>query len=185
MKFIGERISFNDDKNKTTIIIEPEKKFAVNALMGAWLAMWYVIGIVVIWSIFTFKLTEQEKIILFIFLTFWTYYAFNVSKAFLWLIYGKELIKIDETAFYLKKSVLSYGKSVPYYFDNIKTFKFDIPEHGSIQSIWESSPWVNGGERMSFEYFNKNIKFGRKLNERDTKLLFNLVGKRIFERNKK
>lgn len=153
--------------------------------MGAWLAMWYTIGFVVIWSLSAFKLTEQEKIIIFVFLTFWSYYAFNVSKAFLWLVYGKELIKIDETSFQLKKSILTYGKTVPYYYENIKSLKCDVPEKGSIQSIWESSPWVSGGERISFSYFEKSVKFGRKLNEKDAKLLFNLIGKRIFERNKK
>jgi hypothetical protein len=67
----------------------------------------------------------------------------------------------------------------------MKSLTLRIPEKNSIQVVWESSPWVNGGERITFEYFGKEISFGRKLNEKDAKLLFNLVSKRITERNRK
>lgn len=184
MKWIGERISFVDDKTKTTIVIEPEKNFWINGLMGAWLAMWYVIGGVVCWSFFTLDLKKQESIILVVFISFWIYYAVKVTRSFLWLMYGKELIKIDETSFHFKKSIKSFGKSTPFYFENIKNLSLRIPEKNSIQSVWESSPWVNGGERLIFDYFGKEISFGRKLNEKDAKLLYNLVNKRITERNR-
>ena len=140
MKWIGERISFVDEKIKTTIVIEPERNFWINGLMGAWLAMWYAIGVIVIWAIFKLN---------------------------------------------LKKSIKSYGKSIPFYFENIKNFSLRIPDKNSIQVVWESSPWVNGGERLFFEYFGKEIGFGRKLNDKDAILLYNLVTKRIVERNRK
>ena len=42
MKWIGQRVSFVDDKGWTTIVIYPEKKPIVTGLMGAWVAMWLV-----------------------------------------------------------------------------------------------------------------------------------------------
>jgi hypothetical protein len=53
-----------------------------------------------------------------------------------------------------------------------------------MQAVWEISPWVRGGERIEFEYQGKFIRFGRKLSEKDAKLLFNLVTKRIDDRLK-
>jgi hypothetical protein len=185
MKWIGERISFVDEKTKTTIVIEPDRNFWINGMMGAWLAMWYTIGGIVLWALLSLGLKKQETIILIVFLSFWIYYAVKVTRSFLWLMYGKELIKIDETSFHFKKSIKSFGKSIPYYFENMKSLTLRIPEKNSIQVVWESSPWVNGGERITFEYFGKEISFGRKLNEKDAKLLFNLVSKRITERNRK
>ena len=116
MNWIGNRISFIDNKGKTTIVISPDKNYLITALMGGWLAMWMTIGITVIWSLFSFLLSQQEEIIIYIFLVFWFYYAFKVSRSFLWLLYGKELIKIDNLALHYKRSLLKYGKSVPYYF---------------------------------------------------------------------
>ena len=185
MNWIGNRISFIDNKGKTTIVISPDKNYLITALMGGWLAMWMTIGITVIWSLFSFLLSQQEEIIIYIFLVFWFYYAFKVSRSFLWLLYGKELIKIDNLALHYKRSLLKYGKSVPYYFENISNFSFSVPEPSSIKAIWESSPWISGGERFHFDYFNKMIRFGRKISEKDAKLLYQLINKRIQERFKK
>ena len=179
MKTIGDRISFEDSKAKTTVVIVPEKNLFVNALMGAWLGMWYCIGGIVIWSLIQLSLTEQEGIILYIFLIFWMYYAFRISKTFLWLIFGKELLKLDRDGFHIKNSFFSYGKLRTYYFSNIKDFQFDIPENRTIRAVWESSPWVSGGERFEFEYFGKHKKFGRKLNSKESKLLFDLLKAKI------
>ena len=185
MNWIGNRISFIDNKGKTTIVISPDKNYLITALMGGWLAMWMTIGITVIWSLFSFLLSQQEEIIIYIFLVFWFYYAFKVSRSFLWLLYGKELIKIDNLALHYKRSVLKYGKSVPYYFENISNFSFSIPEPRSMHAVWESSPWISGGERFHFDYFSKMIRFGRKIPEKDAKLLYQLINKRIQERSKK
>ena len=185
MNWIGNRISFIDNKGKTTIVISPEKNYIITALMGAWLAMWITIGCTVFWSLFYLPLSNQEEIIIYIFLVFWVYYAIKVCRSFLWLLYGKELIKIDNLALSYKRSLLKYGKSVPYYFENISNFSFTIPEARSMHAIWEASPWISGGERFHFDYFSKMIRFGRKISEKDAKLLYQLINKRIQEHSKK
>ncbi len=185
MKWIGERISFKDDKKKTTILIEPENIFWVNALMGAWVTMWLVIGGIVIWSYFALEMTEKEGIAVIVFLSFWLYYAIRVTRSFFWLMWGKESIKIDETALYYKRSLKGYGRAVPYYLENIRKIRLFTPKERSIQTVWEASPWVRGGERLEFDYMNKVIRFGRKLNEKDAKLLYQLVTKKVEERLRK
>lgn len=185
MKWIGERISFVDDKAKTTIVIYPENVTWVKGLMGAWVAMWTVIGVTMVWSYYTFKLTDQENLIIYIFMAFWFYYAVKVFRSFAWLMWGKELIKINEASFTYKKSVKNYGKATPYYFENIKKISMSTPKERSFQAIWEASPWIRGGERLEFEYMGKVIRFGRKLEEKEAKLLFNLITKKIEEKMKK
>jgi hypothetical protein len=185
MKWIGNRISIVDDKGKTTIVIRPEDKIWVKSLMGSWTAMWYTIGVTVVWSYFMFELTKQEKIAVFVFMTFWAYYAIRVTRTFLWIMWGRELIKINEASFLYKKSIKSYGKAVPYYLENIQKIAVNFPERNSLQWAWESSPWIQGGERLEFEYKGKIVRFARKLNEKDAKLLFNLITKRIEDQLKK
>jgi hypothetical protein len=182
MKWIGKRINFVEDKNRTTIVIFPEKKALITGLMGAWLSMWMVIGATSVWALSVLKLSEKEQIVLWVFLAFWLYYAIKVTRTFLWILWGKELIKIDEVALNYKRSIRTYGRSVPYYFENIKKMAVQNPKEGSFQSVWESSPWIAGGERLEFEYQGKIVRFGRKLEERDAKLLFDLVTKKIEER---
>lgn len=184
-KWIGDRISFVDEKEKTTIVIHPENVGWIKAVMGAWVAMWMTIGAVVIWSLLTLTLTDQENIILWVFLCFWAYYAFRVGRSFLWMMWGKELIKIDEATFVYKRSIKKYGKAHPYLLDNIKKIRLFQPKARSLQSVWEQSPWIKGGERVEFDYNGKVVRFGRKLNEKDAEQLFRFLTKKIEQRVRK
>jgi len=179
VKWIGNRISFIDQKDKTTIVIDPSKNAWISAIMGAWLGMWYAIGGTVIWALNVMTLKNQEQLILWIFLVFCLYYAWRVTMSFIWNLRGQEYIKIDQEAFYLKKSLRHIGKTHQYFFENIKNFKYELPKQGGFQDVWESSPWINGGERFEFDYFNQKIRFGRKLTETEAKLLYQLLNKKI------
>jgi hypothetical protein len=185
MKFIGTRTSFVDDKHKTTIVISPENIFWHKGLMGAWFSMWVVIGVTMVWALNVMKLTEQEKIIVFVFLVFWAYYAIKVGRALAWILWGKELIKINKDGLTIKKSVKGYGKSTNYFLENIQKIRTVQPKENSLQAVWENSPWVQQGERIEFDYISKTIRFAKKLDQKDTKLLFNLITKKIEEYLKK
>ena len=185
MKWIGERISFVDDKKKITVVIYPENVGWVKAVIGAWVAMWFTIGVTVLWSYFTFELNDQERILLYIFGAFWLYYAVRVGRSFMWLMWGKELIKIDEASFTYKRSVLSYGKAAHYLLGNISKMRVHQPKERSFQAAWEQSPWIRGGERIEFDYMGKVIRFGRKLNGKDAALLFKFLTKKVEDRIRK
>jgi hypothetical protein len=80
MKWISERISVKKHANFTTIVISPTKNFWTTLLLGSWLSMWFVIGVLVISSFYMFDLKNQEKIILWIFLSFLVFYFFRIAK---------------------------------------------------------------------------------------------------------
>jgi hypothetical protein len=65
--------------------------------------------------------------------------------------------------------------------ENIKKVRIQEVKENSIQAVWENSPWIRGGERLEFDYMGKTIRFGRKLDEKEQKILFNLITKRIEE----
>jgi hypothetical protein len=185
MKWIGKRISFVDAKDKSTFVIYPDTPGWIKMTMGAWFSMWIVIGIIMTWSVFTFTLSEQEQVISFVFLVFWAYYAIRVGRSFSWILWGKELIKVNESKLMYKKSIRKFGKATPYLLDNIRKIKLYQPKERSFQAVWEASPWIMGGDRLEFEYLGKTIRFGKKLNEKEAKLFFNVLTKKIEERLKK
>ncbi|MFT7344270.1 MAG: hypothetical protein ACI9XP_000853 [Lentimonas sp.] len=185
MKWIGNRISYSEDSLKSTFIVYPEKKAMVTAMMGAWCAMWLTIGFVMIWAFATLEMTDQEKIITVVFLAFWVYYARRVVKSLFWLLFGKEMLKINETSFTIKKSIKGFGKAQDYFLENIEKIKLSHPNDNSIQAIWENSPWVMGGERLEFEHKGKVVRFGRKIPEKEAKLFFNIITKRIEDKIRK
>lgn len=185
MKMIGHRISFNEDKDIATFVIYPEKKGIYISLMGAWCAMWLTIGIVMTWAFFALQLTETEQIITVVFMTFWAYYAQRVGRSFLWMLWGKEMIKINQTELVYKKAIKNYGKAVPYFHENIQKIRMTMPKENSLQAVWENSPWVVGGERIEFDYLGKVIRLGRMVEEKEAKILFQMMTKRIDQHLRK
>ena len=56
-----------------------------------------------------------------------------------------------------------------------------FPKDNSFQAVWENSPWIQNAERIQFQYISKNIRFSRKLNEKEANILFKLITKKIEE----
>lgn len=166
-------------KPMTTIVIKPERTGWKDALMTAWLLMWTVIGVYVLYELIAVNHTRDEKITLIIFFSFWFYFEWRVLKAFLWIKFGQENIKIDKEYVWIKRSIGKYGKSKNYLIENIKDIAIRKPNPRSFAQQFENSYWVVGGEKINFDYFTKTIHFGRKLDDTDAKLLAKVFHKRI------
>jgi hypothetical protein len=175
MKWISERISVKKHANFTTIVISPTKNFWTTLLLGSWLSMWFVIGVLVISSFYMFDLKNQEKIILWIFLSFWVFYFLRIGRTFLWIHYGQELIKLGEFSVDYKRSIFKYGKAHIIFHENISGFSSHFPKENSFEAVWESSPWISGGERIFLETKLKTYKIGRKLTVQETHSLIDTM----------
>lgn len=178
MKWIGKRISFVDKKEYLTFVIYPPDIGIKLPVIFTWTLVWYIIGATVLSQLFL-DYQEKEKIVMIIFLSFWLYYAVRVTRTLLYLKWGREYIKLDKTALRIKNATGKYGKANQYFLENITKFSILELKENSFQAIYEDSPWVRGTNKMQFEYLGKTVSFGRKLPEKDAKLLFNLMTKRI------
>lgn len=184
MKWIGERISVLDNKDSLSFVIYPENIGWKLYLIGAWLFLWVAVGSYVFSQLFC-GYGQSEKIALGIFMAFWFYFFVRIGRTFLYLTWGREFIKIDKTVLRLKKGIKTYGKTNQFFLENIaKLRKVELKEN-SYQAVFENSAWVRGTNKIEFEYMGKVYSFGRKLNEKDTQLLFNYIAKRIMQQLKK
>lgn len=178
MKWIGKRTSVVDEKDSLSFVIYPEAIGWKKHLLGLWSLLWLAIGIYVTRELFR-GYGENERIVLFIFMAFWVYFAVRVGKTTLYQYFGKELIKIKQDEMLLKKSVGAYGKSHRLFLENISKMREVELKENSFQNVFENSPWVAGTPRIEFEYMGKTFSFGRKLNANDTRLIYNYITKRI------
>lgn len=185
MKWMGERISFIDNKNQTTVVIYPPNIGIRKLFLLLWTLAWLAIGTFVFSQFFVIPgPTEKEKIILIVFLSFWFYYAIRVSKTLIYLYWGREYMKLDQEGFSLKIATGRYGKSNRFFYENIKSLKVVSMKETSFQHVYESSPWIKGSNRLFFDYMGKTISFGRKLKEEDAQLLYKFLVKKITQKSK-
>lgn len=185
MKKIGDRVTFEDHKNHTTIVIAPASEAWKNAILLSWILAWTYVGIYILYNLISGSFDKDQQIYFVTFLVFWFYFEYRSIKAFLWIKYGKELMKIDDQYLTFKKSIRKYGKAHKFFLENVKKLNVIEQNESKFIKAFENSYWELGKETMQFEAMGKSIKFGRKLSEQETKLLFKVIEKRLNQKLKK
>lgn len=180
MNWIGDRVSYKDhEKGFTTFVITPKREKWKDILLIFWTFLWTLIGVAILYELFQGAYDRQSKIALIVFLSFWVYFEIRVLKALLWLVYGKEFIKVNHEYLNIKKSIGKYGKSKQFLIDNVKNIQLINKRERSLNFQFENSYWVVGGERVLFDYLGKSYHFGRKLDDKDASLLAKVFDKRV------
>lgn len=197
VKWIGDRISVVDENNVTTIVIDPLRVWWKEILLTLWVLSFTFIGLFMVYLYFTnfaglnYVQTptpdeiDNQRIYTIVFLGFWAYFEYRTVKALMWYRFGKELIRIDIDGFRLKKSILTYGKAHRYFFENMKKFGLRKQEPTTFGNFFENAYWSMGTDALLFDYKGKSKSFGRRLNEKDSRLLMRLIDDRIKKSIKK
>jgi hypothetical protein len=198
-KSIGNRISTYTEKEFTSIIVYPKRTRWKEAVLFAWVISFSIIGFYMIYLLIGGGLEKidntglegdpeevlrNQKIYLGVFVGFWIYFEYKVVKGLLWLTMGKELIKISKDALSVKNSILSYGRSNSYFFENIKGMGLVEHEKLSFGFDYENAFWRKGTDSIIFDHRAKTVSFARKLNEKDSRLLHRFILDRIKKQSK-
>lgn len=191
-KEIGDRISMQDHERSTTIVIMPKRVLWKDVLLISWVLSFSFIGFYVIYLLFFGGMNEletgenfdeeirrQQIIYLAIFTGFWIYFEYVTVKAVLWYIFGKELLMIDAESLSVKRSILSYGKAHRYFFENIKKLRYEKPDDTSLNQFLNNAYWSMGSDVYRLEYKDKTKSFGRRIDEKEAKLLLRFINDRM------
>ncbi len=174
MDFIGDQISITNSDKEWTIVILSLKDKIKSILLFAWLFVWSVCGVIMITQYFTTSNLDIKTVII-VWLGFWCYFEYKIAKAHMWRKYGKEIIRIKSGKLIYKKDVSGKGKIVEYDCETIKKFRFLEPNENSFIESFNNSYWVIGGEKLAFDYFGNEIKFGFQLKDEDAKALLKFI----------
>jgi len=198
-KMIGDRISTLAQKEITSIIIYPKRTRWKEALLFAWTIGFSIAGFYMIYLLFggletidnsglkgdPKEILRNQKIYVGVFVGFWIYFEYKVVKGLLWVVFGKELVRITKDTIQIKNSILTYGKLNKYFFENIKNMDLVKHERLSFGFDYENAFWRKGTDSIIFEYRGKSVSFGRKINEKDSKLLFRFIVDQMKKKSKK
>jgi len=182
MEFIGKRISIVRSADELSVVVLSEVENKKSTLLLLWLIAWTLGGIVVFWEYL--QLTDESKKTGFIiWLAFWFYFEYTISKAFLWRRNGREKIKMRSGKLSIKREVNKRGKANLYELDFIKDLRV-VEENSKLMRSLNNSYWAVAGETIAFDYYGKVISFGLQLNENDAKDLYKLIKHNINQFSK-
>ena len=179
MDYIGDRISILRKENELSIVILSYKDKVKNIFLFSWFFLWSLSGMVVL--IQYFLLTDPDtKTAIIVWIGFWAYFEYKIVKAYQWRKFGKEKIKIREGKLFYKRDVSGKGKIKEYETDFIKDLRFIEPQENSFLENLNDSYWVIANEKLAFDYYGAEVKFGIQLDEADAKSLLKLIKNKMI-----
>ncbi len=178
MEYIGERISIKKKENETSIVILSSIDKTKKQLLLIWFVLWTLGGVAVFIEYF-FIPDHQTRVAIIVWLGFWAYFEYKIYKALIWRLSGVEKIKLRERKLFYKRDVKGRGKIKVYEFDFMKEFRQIESKENSFFENLNNSYWVIAGEKLAFDYYGKEIKFGIQLNDADAKALFKMINNKM------
>ena len=176
---IGERITVSKQDSETIIRIDGTvEKWMNHALMG-WVFMWSMIGLYVMYFLYSGKAQSEQLFFFITYLVFWAFFEYKAIYSLLFRLKGYELIKISSDSVYIKRGVFSFGKVQRYVRDNVKELKKVEDDKKSLSSVYNKSFWVMGNEKLMFQYIGKNVGIGMHLTEKDASTLLMFIRKTL------
>jgi len=178
MEYIGKRISIKRKEDEISIVILSSVDKTKNMLLFIWFFLWTLSGIIVITQYF--MLTDPDtKAAIIVWLGFWAYFEYKIFKAFMWRKFGLEKIKLREGTLFYKRDVAGKGKIKVFEVDFIKDMRMIEPRENYFLESLNNSYWMVAGEKLAFDYYGKEIRFGIQLEVTDAKNLFNVIESEI------
>lgn len=184
VKNISERISYKKHPDFITLVISPRLEEKKQLLLSFWFFAWTFCGLVFISQLF-FAKTQEFIISLIVMISFWAYYEYRIGYVWMWRRKGVELIKLEDGKMTYKRSLRSMGKAYDFYVDNIRNFGFVEIKPTSFGAVMSNSFWVIGGERLRFEYQNKEVKIGIQLSDEEADKLRRFLNDLFIDELKK
>jgi hypothetical protein len=166
MKVIGDRISILKKEGVLSVVILPVTNKVKLSLMFVWLLAWTVCGIIVLANYF--KMTDSNsKLFIIIYLSFWTYFEYNILRAFIWKKYGKEKLWIQDGILHYQHEVNKKGKIKEFNLDLISKFSLVELKATRFSDTVSQSFWYKGGERIEFRSQASVMRIGMQISDQE------------------
>lgn len=178
MEYIGKRISIKRSENEQSIVIVAHSEKLKTRLLLGWLILWTLSGLYVFVQCLTAP-TQDLKVMLAVWMGFWAYFEYLSYRAYMYRRFGVEKIKLRDRKLQYKRDIAGRGKIRTYDFDFIKELRTLTPKDNSFGDMMGNSYWSVAGERLAFDYYGKEIKFGIQLEPADAEALLKVIKKII------
>lgn len=136
------------------IVIPSNKDSNEVSFLSIWLFFWIICEVIIIVFLFSNKAVNDKLFMLF-FASIWTAAGFWSLRQYLWKLYGKEIINVNNEVLSIKRDTFSYGR----------TQLFKLNKIGKFHTSSSGEFWSNGV--IKFDYNFDNYSFGSSIDEEE------------------
>ena len=177
----SKRITSSQKEQEFHIEINPYRNTGKSKLLLIWLVIWTFCGMIVFSQFFS-NMSKEEKLYMAIWMAFWGYFEYAISKVYVWRKSGMEKIifKGEQMIHQIVNGKQKQEHS--YFFESM----IDLASHefgeNQLTDSMQSSYWVKGNECIFFNYMGSKKGLGFQLNKEEANQLLSLLVKEIKRR---
>lgn len=176
MRVIVDRISILKKNDLLSVVILPTTNKLKLNIMFFWLMAWSVCGVIVLANYF--KIDDKDsKLFILIYLSFWAYFEFNISRAFIWKKFGKEKLWIEDGILFYQREINKKGKIKEFNLDLISPLSVIELKATRFTDTINQSFWIKGGERIEFTAQALVVQLGLQINTQEANEIVSEVNK--------
>jgi len=179
MNWIGERISYKEHDDHFTLIISGKTDRWKVQLMIVWTLAWLFCGGAVLYYMMYSDYPKDQMIFLWIFMGFWLYFLYKITRVLFWRKFGIEFIRLDSDRLTIKRSILGYGVAKPFLIANVIKVELTELKEKSFSKVFNDSFWVLGQGTLEVVLNDQKINFGSQLDSDSGKKLIKLINNQI------
>ncbi|MFN4853289.1 MAG: hypothetical protein ACK5JC_02590 [Bacteroidota bacterium] len=178
-KTSSQRIRIEKEDDRYVITILPLHDSAKSRMMLIWLILWLVCGAVVLYEMFG-NHSREEKMVLLVYLAFWCYFAYRISRVYRWRQSGREEISIKDQTISIGKFTAGRGFVNDYHLQSIGKPEIAEINPTSFAAVFAQSYWMEGNEGLFFLTNTKQrVGFGLQLSNTEQQVLLKEINRLI------
>jgi hypothetical protein len=171
------RATVLDEAGVLRISIPAKRRWFLILSLILWLSMWLYAGIAATGT----QITREGEPPFFrlIWLVFWAAGSLFALYALLWMLAGREVVRVAGSEISLRREILGLGRSREFDAAAVRNFRSSVVPFNP----WDPSSalmfWGLGGGTITFDYGPRTYRFGAGLDEAEAKSLAVMIGSRI------
>ena len=156
-------------------VFPSQRNIFVMIFLPVWMVGWFFGEISAIKSL---RNGEEFSLFLMTWLTFWTFGGISAAFNLLWMLAGKEIVRINSGVLVHGREILGFGFSKKYDLAQISNLRVSpIPaSHGDRKS--KNSQFGLFGGVVAFDYGAKTVRFGGSIEEAEGKMVVDRISRR-------
>jgi hypothetical protein len=160
----GPRHTAEDDGTTLTITIPARRNAFLVAFIGLWLCGWILGEITGLVGMFGAR-KQPGGIFVLVWLCGWTIGGAFALYVWMWMVRGREIVRLSPTALMIKRDIFGAGRTRNY--DITKVARLRLAPLIYNPFDWQRSMafWGLGGGPIAFDYGYSTVRFGSGLDE--------------------
>ena len=162
------RATIDDTPDGLVVTIPARRKWSMILFLPFWLIVWAIAEFGVTYHLFSAKSPMTTNLFLAVWLGGWTAGGGLAAYAWLWSVFGKEVIVLGQTNFKTKRAIAGFGPAREYDLADMKNLRID---RRPVSPYNFATAELFGGGKIAFDYGAKTFGFAAGVDEAEAREL--------------